>query len=112
LFDKREFRRAVGDYSEALRLGFGGATVFLHRGMAYANLAEFDRAIADYDDAIRLDGRLAAAVHNRALARAALGQTRRAADDLEEAIRFDPARADVYRAMLEQVRKRESARMP
>ncbi len=45
-----EYRRAIKDYDEALRLDPDFAGAYYGRGRAYDELGEYRRAIKDYDD--------------------------------------------------------------
>lgn len=45
---------AIGDFTEAIRLG-GQAPSYIGRGRAWYDKGDLDRAIADYNEAIRLD---------------------------------------------------------
>ncbi len=53
---KRQFDRAIDDYSQAIRLrpdADVAAAAFHNRGNVYRKKNQFDRAIADYDESIR-----------------------------------------------------------
>jgi tetratricopeptide (TPR) repeat protein len=53
--NNRDFKRAVADYSEAIRLDPSNAGAHVRRALAYASLGDDDRVIADADTALRLD---------------------------------------------------------
>jgi tetratricopeptide (TPR) repeat protein len=53
--DKKEYDKAIADYSEAIRLDPTYVAAFNNRGLAFADKEEYDKAIADYIEAIRLD---------------------------------------------------------
>lgn len=86
---KGDLRRAIADYSLAIRLkpDFPGALV--NRGIAWYQLRRFDRAVADYDAAIRLRPDLPEAWNNRALAWHKLGDYARAKADFDRTIQLN-----------------------
>jgi tetratricopeptide (TPR) repeat protein len=51
--------KAIGDYSEAIRLDPNYANAYCGRGIAYYEVENYDKAISDYSEAIRLDPNLA-----------------------------------------------------
>lgn len=54
-YDKRDYDRAIADYSEAIRLNPQYAGAYANRGNAWKNKGDYDRMIADYDEAIRIE---------------------------------------------------------
>ena len=64
---KKQFHRAIADYSEAIRLDPAFAVAYNDRGMVWSEKQEFDKAIADYGQAIRHDPRDAFAHINRSV---------------------------------------------
>jgi len=83
-------RRAIADYTEAIRLDPKDASAFNSRGIAYYDKGQSDRAIKDYDKAIELSPRYATAFTGRGAAYAGKGQYDRAIADFDEAIRLTP----------------------
>jgi tetratricopeptide (TPR) repeat protein len=53
---KREFQKAVADYTEAIRLEPKLAPVYEHRGAAYRALGQTDKAMRDDQQAKALKG--------------------------------------------------------
>src|SRR5262249_15805473 len=51
---KREYDRALADYSAALHLDSGQADAYINRGVAWTAKREYDRALDDYAVALRL----------------------------------------------------------
>jgi len=49
-----EYRRAIEDYDQALRIDPAFAIVYSNRGIAYRLLGEYRRAIQDFDQALRI----------------------------------------------------------
>ncbi len=89
---EREYRRAVRDASEAIRLDPKLAPAYVDR--SYARLEKFDirGALADANEAIRLDPRSPRAYGCRAYILSEVkGQYKQALADLDAAIRLDPA---------------------
>jgi tetratricopeptide (TPR) repeat protein len=54
---KREFNKAVADYTEAIRLDPNYDVAYQNRGRSYFAKRDYDRAIADYDQALRINPR-------------------------------------------------------
>jgi tetratricopeptide (TPR) repeat protein len=101
---RRDYDRAIDDYSEAIRLDPKYAIGFNNRGLAYLRKGKLDRAIEDYDEAIRLNPAYALALANRATARRIKGRIDLAIEDSDKAIGLNRrlaaaffARADAYR---------------
>jgi tetratricopeptide (TPR) repeat protein len=102
---KGEFDRAIGDYSEAIRLAPGTATLYASRGNVWMEKREYDRAISDLDEAIRLAPKFAelyntpkfALIYNsRGVVWQAKGEHDRAIEDFDKAVRIDPRFAVAY----------------
>ncbi len=83
-----EYRRAIEDYDQALRIDPGNTLAYNNRGNAYDNLGEYRRAIEDLDQALRLDPGFAFAYNNRATARCHLGRVEASLDDWLHALRL------------------------
>src|SRR5262245_18018351 len=88
--NKKDFDRAIADYSEAIRLVPSFANAYNDRGNAYNQRHEYDRAIADLDKAIRLNPKSAIFYLNRGISWAAKTDLDRALRDYDEAIRLNP----------------------
>ena len=54
-YKKREYDKAIADYSEAIKLKPDYAEAYSNRAKAYLKKADFDRAIVDYTKAIELN---------------------------------------------------------
>ena len=83
-----EYRRAIEDYDQTLRLDPGFAKAYYNRGSAYGNLGENRRSIEDYDEALRLDPGFAFAYNSRAHVHCKLGQINASLDDRMQTLRL------------------------
>ena len=83
-----DYRRAIGDYDQALQIDLYVAEVNYNRGLAYYYLGEYHRAIEDYDRALRLRSGYAGAYRGRANARCHLGMIETSLDDRMQALRL------------------------
>lgn len=93
---KREYDRAIADYTQALRLNPKHASAYINRGIAWRDKREYDQAIADYTEAIRLDPKYASAYNNRGNAWSDKRDFDRAIADYTEAIKLNPDYASAY----------------
>ncbi len=94
---KREFAKAVQDFSRAIQLEPGNALAYACRGSARDSLGHTDLAIADCGRAILLDPNCAIAYLNRGVAEGNRGELDEAIEDFTSAIRLDPTEAVAYR---------------
>jgi len=109
-FDKGDLDRAIGDWTEAIRLKPGYAEAYNNRGLAHyyyfeldrmmglANRAkgELDRAIEDYSRAIALYPDYAEAWNNRGTAYQNKGELDRAIEDFTRAIALSENDVDAW----------------
>jgi Flp pilus assembly protein TadD len=70
---KGDYRQAIVDLNEAIRLNSEDAKSWFYRGYAYAQLKDFDRAIPDYNQAISLNPKTGMYYYSRAKAYEAKG---------------------------------------
>lgn len=89
-----DYRGAIRDLDEAVRLNPNRASFFRDRGIAHRQSGQLALAIADFDQAIALKPGLAAAYADRGLALAASGDLDRAILSYSTAIRLSPSDAD------------------
>ena len=87
--DQGEIEKAIGEFTEAVRLDPQHFDAYLNMGVAYGNLRQYERAIDNYDQAIRLNPQHAVAYVKRGIAYDELGQSDRAIEDFTKAIRLD-----------------------
>jgi len=89
-YSKKDYDRAIADYTQAIRLNPSNGVYYNNRGLAYQDKKDYDRAIADFTEAIRLDPRTAVIYLNRGHAYRDKEDYDRAIADYTEAIRLDP----------------------
>ena len=89
-YDKKDYEKAIADYSEAIRLDPTYVLAFNNRGAPGHDKTDYDKAIADFSEAIRLDPKDAVAYDNRGIAWYDKKDYDRAIADYNEAIRLDP----------------------
>ena len=93
---KRDYDKAIADYTEAIRLDPKYASAYSSRGDSRRKKGEYDRAIADYSEAIRLDPDDADVYNSRGDTYNAQREYGRAIADYTEAIRLNPNLAVAY----------------
>lgn len=94
---QRNAKRAIADYSEAIRLIPASAISLYGRSVAYIRLNQMDQAIADCSEAIRLQPDYYPAYMSRAECFYKKGDLKRAIADDTEAIRIQPNNAAAFR---------------
>ena len=95
-YDLGDYKGAITDYTQAIRLKPDYAAAYNNRGLAKDDLGQHFAAIADYDSAIRLKPDYADPYYNRGLAKHNLGQHFAAIADYDVAIRLKPDYAAAY----------------
>jgi tetratricopeptide (TPR) repeat protein len=93
---QQAYDKAIGDYTEAIRLDPNSSTAYRVRGWVYSNKGDYDRAIADYNQTIKLNPNDALAYSNRGLAYCNKKDYDRGIADYNQAIRVDPNNATAY----------------
>ena len=81
---------AIADFTAALKLTPGNATLYVLRGTSYGNKSDFQRAITDFTEAIRLDPKDSAAYANRGVAYQETNQNDKAIADYRKALELEP----------------------
>ena len=85
-----EFRRAINDFDEAVKIDSTNSELFFNRGYSYSALDDYDKAIIDYSTAIILDSSNAKVFVNRGDLWSRAGQQRLAIFDFTKAITLNP----------------------
>ena len=91
-----DYKGAIADFDNAIRLKPDHANTYNNRGIAKDNLGQHSAAIADFDSAIRLKPDHANAYLYRGVAKSKLGQHSAAIADFDNAIRLKPDHASAY----------------
>src|SRR5262245_57505145 len=95
-FDNRNYREAIGYFTEAIRLNPQYQNAYIYRGVAKYNLGDKRGAIEDYSRAIELNPKDAVAYNNRGVAMSDLGDKQAAIADLNKSIELDPKSSAAY----------------
>jgi lipoprotein NlpI len=96
-----QYRRAIADLDEALRLQPKSAESLNYRGRAKAFMGDDAGAMADLDRAVALDPTYAAAYANRGIANEAEARHEKAIADLDKALKIDGEQSEalLYRGI-------------
>jgi tetratricopeptide (TPR) repeat protein len=98
-FQKKDYDKAIADYTEAIKLKPRLAEAYFNRGVAYLQKKDFDRAIADFTEAIKLNPRADGAYSNRGDAYFQKKDYDKAIADFEAALNINPNNADAKKAL-------------
>ena len=63
--NRKEYDKAIGDFTEAIRLDSNNTLAYFNRGLAYDNTGNYEKAVSDYTEAIRLEPNYVAAYVGR-----------------------------------------------
>lgn len=89
-FKDKQWQKAVGFYTEAIKLSGTNATYYNNRALAYLELGSYLQAEADCTQAINLDKKNVKAYLRRATAREMLGYYKEAIEDFRYALVLEP----------------------
>jgi tetratricopeptide (TPR) repeat protein len=95
-YNKKDFEKAISDYTEAISLNPNYALAYYNRGVAHNEKKEYTEATSDYTEAIRLNPDYAHAYYNRGVAHYTQGNLDKAISDYTEAIRLKADYPDAY----------------
>jgi len=99
---KREYNRAIDDYTQAIKIDGKKAEVYNYRGFARAELAARNKlngmnlAIEDYTHAISINQKYVDALVNRSYAYYQSGDFTRVIEDCDKIIALEPANAVIW----------------
>jgi tetratricopeptide (TPR) repeat protein len=94
--NKADYKGAIADYDQAIRLNPKFALAYLNRGDSRYGLGDKKGAITDFDQAIRLDPKYSPAYSSRGYVRHELGDKQGAFTDFDQVIRLNPKNAVAY----------------
>lgn len=86
-----DLKRALADFTEAIRLAPDSPFPYYNRGNAYYDLKKYEKALADYTAAIERGPEMALAYYNRGLAHQRLGHRKESIEDFQKALSLDPS---------------------
>ncbi|CAH8370302.1 unnamed protein product [Eruca vesicaria subsp. sativa] len=89
-FKEKQWQKAIGLYSEAIKLSDNNATYYSNRAAAYLEIGSFLLAEEDCTKAIALDKKNVKAYLRRGTAREMLGAYKEAIDDFRHALVLEP----------------------
>ncbi|XP_021909346.1 outer envelope protein 64, chloroplastic [Carica papaya] len=89
-FKEKQWQKAIGFYSEAIKLNGNNATYYSNRAAAYLELGSFLQAEADCTKAINLDKKNVKSYLRRGTAREMLGYYKEAIEDFRYALVLEP----------------------
>ena len=85
-----DHKRALADFTEAIRLAPDSPFPYYNRGNAYYDLGDYARALADYDAAVERGPDMALAYYNRGLVHQKLGNRDKSIENFQKALALDP----------------------
>jgi len=95
-FGRKDYDKAIADYTQAIRIDPKFATAYSNRGSAHGMKGEYDKAIADYSKAIELNPGIMYLYLNRGSAYFDKGDYDMAMADYNLQLRIDPNLAYAY----------------
>ncbi|NMG09484.1 tetratricopeptide repeat-containing serine protease family protein [Brasilonema sp. UFV-L1] len=93
---KNNYKGAIADLSEAIRLNPNYALAYYNRGNVRRELGDKQAAIADYNQALRINPNYTDAYYGRGYVRSDLGDKQGAIADYNQALRINPNYANIY----------------
>ncbi len=87
---RRDYKRALADFTEAIHLAPDNPFPYYNRGNAYFDRKQYERALADFNAAIERGPELALAYYNRGLVHQQLGHRDKSIEDYQRALSLDP----------------------
>ena len=94
----KNYKQAIDDYTQAIKIDPKNPTYYRDRGVAYDKLKNYKQAIDDYTQAIKIDDKNAIYYVGRGLAYFQLKDYKQAINDYSQAIKIDDKNAIYYNA--------------
>ncbi len=98
-----DYKNAIQDYDQALKLAPSNSEVYYNRGVAYFSIGLSKNAIQDFSQAIALQPTMAEAYGNRGMIRFNLGDRQGALADYQKAKKLFRSQGDVPAAQQMQI---------
>lgn len=98
--NERDFKRAIVDYTTALKHAPKDAMIYANRANARRELGELKSALIDANQAIKLDPQRPASFYTRGAVEEAAGQLQNARKDYMQALALEPANLDYQNKIL------------
>ncbi|MCP6759034.1 MAG: tetratricopeptide repeat-containing serine protease family protein [Fischerella sp. CENA71] len=95
-YDKGDYKGAIADLTEAIRLNPNLANAYKNRGIARARLGDKQGAIADFNSVLTINPNDAITYDLRGIARVLLGDNKGAISDFNTALKINPNDAKTY----------------
>ena len=95
-YELKEYKLAIDDYTQAIKIDSQNAEYYAFRGGIYSFLKEYKQAINDYTQAIKIDDKNAIYYNARGLTYLELKDYKLAINDYTQAIQLDPKNATYY----------------
>ncbi len=94
--DAEDFKGALSDFIEAIKINPKHKYAYYNRGIAKENLGDFKGALSDYTEAIKINPWFADAHNNRGNVKLSLEDFKGALSDFTEAIKINPKHKYAY----------------
>ncbi|MBI4843108.1 MAG: tetratricopeptide repeat protein [Nitrospirae bacterium] len=95
-WERKEFDKAIDDYSKAIKIDPRHAKAYSNRGSAYESMGKLGRALEDFTKAIELSPELAGVYSNRGNVLLKMKRYDDAVKDYDRAIEIDPGYSKGY----------------
>lgn len=95
-FENKNYKKAIEDFTTALKLDKKNLTAYRTRGIAYAESGQSNLALADFAEALKLNPKDESTYHERAELHQSLKQYKEAAADWSASIKLDPSESESY----------------
>ena len=94
-YKKKDYAKAIADYTEAIKIDPKWPGDYIMRGNAYDDDMQYDKAIADYKKALELDPKQASAYRESGVAKKKHGDYEGAIADFTKVLELAPEDSDV-----------------